>query len=242
MTSVSKALLLLDTFRGMEGEVGVSELARRAGVPKSTAFRLLTHLEQSGYVERAGRCYRLSARLFELGNGPASCRTNGLRNTAKPHLVDLFSATGATVHLATLVDTDVLYVDKIHGRGSIATPAEVGQRRVASTTAVGKSLLAFSPAQTVQAALSRQVSAPTVYSIRQPGRLVEQLRETRRTHLSRDNEESRLGLVCIASPVVVDGRAVAAVSVSLPSSQAPTPQTSAMVRRTAARLARSLDV
>src|SRR5947209_19579992 len=63
--SVMKALQLLDAFRGAGPTLGVSEIARRAGVPKSTAFRLLTHLEQGGYVERSGRDYCLGRHLFE---------------------------------------------------------------------------------------------------------------------------------------------------------------------------------
>ena len=49
--SVTKALQLLDTFRTHGPTLGVSQISR-CGVPKSTAFRLLAYLEQSGFVER----------------------------------------------------------------------------------------------------------------------------------------------------------------------------------------------
>jgi len=57
-SSATKALALLDCFRQNSNPMGVTELARRTGLPKSTAFRLLTHLEEIGYVGRDGRRYQ----------------------------------------------------------------------------------------------------------------------------------------------------------------------------------------
>ena len=240
MASVSKALLLLDSFHDADTELGVSELARRAGVPKSTAFRLLVHLEESGYLERVDRSYRLGWRLFELGNDVAACRPNGLRDIAMPHLVDLHSATSHTVHLAVLEGHDVVYLEKVHGARSVDTPAAVGKRRAASLTAVGKALLAFSGADIIREVLSQPLPVATQYSITQPGRLLEQLRTTRRLHIAHDREESTLGLTCVASPVIVNGRAVAAVSVATGTCQPPTQQTTLLVRRAAAQIASAL--
>ena len=67
-TSVSKALQILDAFRGSGSALGVSDLSRCVGVPKSTTFRLLASLEQGGFVVRTGTKYKLSRRVFELGN------------------------------------------------------------------------------------------------------------------------------------------------------------------------------
>src|SRR6478752_7730681 len=82
MTSVGKALELLAAFRGTIPELGVSELARRAGMPKSTAFRLLADLERAGFVARSGAKYRLGLSLFELGSRVGFCRPHGLRDVA----------------------------------------------------------------------------------------------------------------------------------------------------------------
>lgn len=239
MASVSKALLLLDSFRDAGAEIGVSELARRAGVPKSTAFRLLSHLEESGYLEHQGGTYRLAWRLFELGNGVTACRRGGLRECAKPHLVDLYTATRATISFAVLEGTDVIYLDKVQGRSSIPTPAAVGDRRPASTTGLGKALLAFSPRDVIQQVIENPLPVATRFSITQPRRLVEQLKQTRRTHLAQDREETQLGLICVASPVLVDGEAVAAVSLSTRTTRL-NEQAPLLLRRTAARIAHDL--
>src|SRR4051794_33922762 len=75
--SATKALQILEAFLGAGPKLGVSEIAPPAGLPKSTAFRLLRQLEQSGYVERTGRHYVLGRRLFELGNAVQICRPQG---------------------------------------------------------------------------------------------------------------------------------------------------------------------
>src|SRR5690606_17835924 len=74
LTSVGKALRLLAAFRGLTPPVGVSELARRSGLPKSTAFRFLADLEEVGFVERVGANYRLGLALFGLGSRVTICR------------------------------------------------------------------------------------------------------------------------------------------------------------------------
>src|SRR5439155_11817975 len=79
-TSVGKALALLDALGSGAASLGVSELARRADLPKSTAFRLLACLEDAGYVDRIGTEYCLGRRLFELGNQIVYCQPSGLRD------------------------------------------------------------------------------------------------------------------------------------------------------------------
>src|SRR5436309_12545663 len=88
-TSVGKALAMLDEL-GTVKSLGVSALARRTDLPKSTVFRLLARLEERGYVERIGKEYCLGRRLFELGNQIAACRPSGLRDIALPYLAELY--------------------------------------------------------------------------------------------------------------------------------------------------------
>ena len=127
--SVTKALRLLDVFRSDGPVLGVSELARQAGVAKSTAFRLLALLEDAELVERDGRGYRLSWRLFELGTSVQRRWPSGLREIAAPWLTEVFvRAGGNVVHLAVLDGTDVLYLDKVSSPRSPRVPTAVGSR------------------------------------------------------------------------------------------------------------------
>ncbi len=122
-TSVGKALALLEAFRTASRPMGVTELARKAQLPKSTAYRLLAILREWGYVDRSGSDYCLGAHLFELGNLVPYCQPRGLREIALPHLVRLYETTHETVHLAVLDETDVLFIEKISGHPSASLPS-----------------------------------------------------------------------------------------------------------------------
>jgi DNA-binding IclR family transcriptional regulator len=214
--SVLKALHLLEVFRGGAPAMGVSEIARQAGVPVSTAYRLLAYLVESGFVTKEGTSYRPGDKLFELGNQVAHSRPQGLRERVAPYLGELYMTTGLTVRLGVLDGPEVVIVDKIVGLRTLPAPTAIGGRVPASCTALGKALLAHQPPEVVQEVLASPLRRTTRHSITAPGRLHRQLQEVRSTRLAFDREESILGQVCIATPLLRDGSAVAAISVSSP--------------------------
>ena len=214
LTSVGKALAILDTFDGAAAYAGISEIARRSGLPKSTAYRLIAALEEQGYVERRGVRYCLGKRLFELGNQVSWCRPRNLRDAALPHMCELFSVTQRTVHLAVLEGTDVLYLEKLQGHEQPNAPTRVGGRVSARTTALGKAMLAFSPPAMIEAALRVPPTLRTQYSIVLPELFYSDLAEVRRAGFAFDREEVRLGLTCVAAPILRKGMAVGAISIS----------------------------
>lgn len=240
--SVTKALQLLDTFRTHGPTLGVSQISRLAGVPKSTSFRLLAYLEQFGFVERDGRGYCLSHRLFELGNSVKLCRPDGLRETAAPHLSDLFVATSgkAAVHLAVLEQTDVVYLEKIAGPQTMRVPTRVGGRMNAACSGLGKAILGFSERATIGAVLDEGLVRRTRYSAADPVSFLQQLRRVRADGVAYDREEVVLGLVCTAAPILVDGRAVGAVSMSGNAIGFNPAQAAPLVQRTATAISRDL--
>lgn len=213
-TSVGKALALLSAF-GSDDALGVTELARRTGLSKSTAHRLLAVLEQWSLVDRQGSRYCLGTRLFELGHQVPHRRAPSLRDVALPYLEDLYELTHETVHLAVIDRTDVLYVEKLYGHNYATSPSKVGGRIPAYCAGLGKAILAFSSPALVRQVIAEGLRARTPYTIVVPSLLIDELREIRRQGVAFDREEVTLGLTCIAAPVLdVAGNAVAAVSVS----------------------------
>jgi DNA-binding IclR family transcriptional regulator len=208
-TSVSKALQLLDAFRMSHGALGVSAIARRAGVPKSTAFRLLSNLETSGYVERRGKDYQLTLRVYELGKQVKNGRARELRELANPFLTELHMRTGWVSHLAILDGIDVVYLDKVSGLRAIRTPTRVGGRMPATCTGLGKALLASSDNETVHRAALVGLKPQTKYSIASPKRLINELLRIKEA----------LGLACVAASVGSRDGMSAAISASGATSQ-----------------------
>ena len=215
--AVDKAFSLLGAF-GEQGGVGlgVSELARRTGLSKSTAFRVLAMLERNAMVERTGTDYRLGARLRELGRTEDSRNQDQIRDALMPFLTELYGMTQHTVHLATLHGTDVVYLAKLYGRRSVTAPSRIGGKLPAHCTAVGKLLLAYEPAAASRA-LSEPLRSLTPRSTCNREELVTDMRAVLRDGVAFDYEGSQLGVNCVAAPVFTrGGRPLAAMSVSAP--------------------------
>jgi len=233
-TSVGKALAVLDVFRGAGAVLGVSQIAERAKLPKSTAHRLLALLVDQGYVERTEGRYRLGRALFELGSMVPDCRPRSLRAIAMPFMVDLYEVTHASVHLAVLDGADVLYIDKIYGHRSIELPSRVGGRVPALCTALGKAMLAFSPPETIDLMLSRPIPRLTTRTVTNPAVMRTMLNQIRLSGLAEDCEGSRLGARCLAAPILSrHGAVIGAVSVSLALSERIHPALPSQLKRAA---------
>ena len=207
-SSATKALALLGCFRPNSTPVGVTELARRTGLPKSTAFRLLTHLEEIGYVERDGRRYRSGWLLLELGTGINSIAPGRMRNISLPHMEDLFAQTRQTVHLGALHDREIIHVAGIRGAQSAVSPIRFGGRGPATCSAMGKIILAHRPPDIIQQVLSGQLERMTRYSISAPGVLFQQLRDARECGYATERDETSVGLAAIAVPIRGAARSV----------------------------------
>src|SRR5262245_27864185 len=215
--AVDKAFSLLVAF-GAQGStgLGVSELARRANLSKSTAFRVLGMLERNAMVERVGTNYRLGVRLHELGAAVYAPGQYQLRDALLPYLTQLFELTKQTVHLAMLHGTDVVYLAKLYGHRTAAAPSRIGGLLPAHCTAVGKVLLAYN-ADAGAAALSVPLSRLTSRSVCDPVLLARDFERIRRDGVALDEQESQIGLHCVAAPIMGrGGRPVAALSVSAP--------------------------
>lgn len=216
-TAVDKAMALLNAF-GEEAliGVGVSELARRADLSKSTAFRLLNLLQNNGAVERAGNNYRLGKMIQDLGATQETAWHGRMRDALTPFLADLYELTKQTVHLAVLDGSDVIYLNKLYGHIQVRSPSRIGGRAPAHCTGVGKMLLAYDHAA-AEEVLSRELIRWTPHTITDPAVLRTELEKARQTNLAFDREEIMVGLNCIAAPVFgSNNKPVAALSVSGP--------------------------
>ncbi|MYU10939.1 helix-turn-helix domain-containing protein [Streptomyces sp. SID8361] len=210
---LGRAVAPLSAFHQDDEYVSLSELARRAGMPKPTAHRLSGQLIDLGMLETGSHGLRLGLRVFELGQ--LVPRQRGLRDAARPHLEDLHRTFGETVHLAVLQGADVVYLDKLTSRITPVAPSRIGGRMPAHATALGKALLAHADPQVRDAVLASPLERRTPRTIVMRGLLARELGRVRTEGIACEYEESAPGLVCVAHPVRDDsGRVIAAVSVS----------------------------
>ncbi|MFD9890800.1 IclR family transcriptional regulator [Amycolatopsis sp. NPDC059027] len=230
---------LLGAFRPGDDTLGVSELARRTGLAKTTVHRLTGHLVDTGLLEREGTAVRLGLRLFEIGQ--LAVRRRGLVEAARPYLADLREATRNTVHLAVLEGTEVVYLDIVRGPDAPSLPSRIGGRFPAHATGVGKAILAHAPESVVAAVIDAGLPRVSTRTITAPGLLRRQLTRIREEGIAFEREESGVGVVCAASPLVdAHGTAVAAVSISGWANRMRTERVAPAVRTVALALSRAL--
>ncbi|MEW2355042.1 IclR family transcriptional regulator [Spirillospora sp. NPDC029432] len=238
-TYLHRVVAVLGAFKGEENAVGAAELARRTGLPKSTVHRIVLSLVEEGLLERHGSEVRLGLRLFEIGQRVP--RQRALRDAARPYMYDLREATRQTIHLAVLEGSEVVYVDILASAGGPPLPSRVGGRLPAHATGVGKAILAFSPQETVRAVLEGDLPRLSERSTVAPGLLARELAGIRRAGVAYDHEESGLGVVCAAGPVLgFDGEVLGALSISGWSNRMRLDQVSPAVHTAARALSRTL--
>jgi DNA-binding IclR family transcriptional regulator len=235
---LGKAFAILGAFSHGPRLLSLSQISRLSGVPKSTTHRVLAMLVELGAVERSGTGYRMGDAMFSYGSRSPEV---ALRGAALPHLESLLLQTRQVVHFAVLRKREVLYVERLSTR-PFHSPATVGGRLPAHLTGVGKVLLAYTSAETINRYLDRRLTARTDASITSPDSLRHELARIRNLGIAFDHAEAARGLHCVAAPVRISGRAVAAVSVAYPSSAGSGQSLIEPVRTAAARIASSLPL
>ena len=213
--TVTRALRLLSELS--EGERSLDQLAEVLGVHKTTALRLLQSLEADRFVYRdATYRYHLGAGLFALSS--LAIEQRGIRRIAAPHLAALNAATGQTVHLATYEGGEVVYIDKYDSRHKVRMYSRVGLRAGLHNTAVAKVLLADLPsAERRRVVAGIEFTRHTPRTITGPQQLLAELETVAGQGWAQDHAEHETFINCVGAPVRdASGRAVAAVSISVP--------------------------
>ena len=217
LSSVANSIRLLSSFSGEEDELGITTLAGRLRLAKSTVHRLAATLTAARFLEQnddTGK-YRLGLALFELGS--LVRRRMDVANEARQQLRELLEMTGETVQLGIIDHHSVLYIYEMESRRAIRMAAAVGARAPLHCTAVGKVLLASQSQDYVKQVLDLGLKAFTPKTIVRQEELLEALAEVAQRNYATDDEESETGLRAIASPVRNHtGAVIAAVGLAAP--------------------------
>jgi DNA-binding IclR family transcriptional regulator len=192
---------------------GLGELAADAGLPKSTASRLLGALERNGLVEQEGLrgAFRAGPVMARFAGRGISARR--IVEAAEKPMAALADATGETINVAVAAPGGVEHLAQVESRHYLGTSHWVGRRVPYHCSANGKVLLAFAAAGAAEGPLE----ALTSRTITEPVLLASELATIRREGFATAVDELELGLSAVAAPVLDEsGRAIAALSVSGP--------------------------
>ncbi|MBE9607703.1 IclR family transcriptional regulator [Acetobacteraceae bacterium H6797] len=217
ITAVMHAILALQCIGTQEEELGVNEIARRIGVHKSTASRLLATLESAGFVARSPETGR-----FNIGIGLISLVSPFLAQmevvkAARPVLSHLALDLGETASLGLWTGAEVVMVEQTQGSRPIGQVIRAGGRLPAHATAAGKILLAHLPEAELEAFLAHPLHAETESTRTSREALLPELQAARQRGYAVNVEEHMAGACGIATLIRdAAGHAAASLTLSIP--------------------------
>jgi DNA-binding IclR family transcriptional regulator len=242
--SVERSFAILRCLAG--GPAGVSEIADRVRLPKSTVSRLLSTLTTLGAVEQAGagNDYRIGHGMVDLA--AAAIPGRNLISVARPHLIELVETLGEAAGLAVLDVTDVVYLDQVNVDNPVQVRDWTGERLHPHMVSSGLVLLAHLSEPERERYLARPLEAATPKTTTDPDELRRRLAGVAERGTEWTIDEFVTGISSVAAPVTGAGRqVVAAVHAHGPSYRFPPPgaadevtaQVAAAADRISARLA-----
>src|ERR1700733_10637612 len=234
----SKVVAILLTFQD-GNEHSLTEIARLTCLPVSTAHRLVTELAGWGVLERTEEStFRIGLHIKSIGGQKSY--TPAILESARRILEDLVTAARTGAQLGILTGTDVAYIEKRCDHSPVTTFAQTS-RLPAHATALGKALLAFSPAEILDRVIVSGLNCYTPNTVTDPDRLRQALASIRLTRVAVSRWEYQAGVSEVAGPVFGSGGvAVAALELTVPNLRPDLQMASSVLTIAARSLSREL--
>jgi DNA-binding IclR family transcriptional regulator len=217
-TTITKVCRVLDEFRN-HPSIGITDLAKNAGLLPSDVHRILNSLQSYGYIDQdaATKRYRLGLGMMRLGL--TVFQRNDLREAARPLMQSLSDRLEGSSHMAVYDARamELFLVEQIHFPTTPFFRRRFGATEDSYCTALGRVVLAnMDPAAMSEALRRCSIAKKTEYTITDPAMLEKELAATRRRGYGLDCEECLKGVCCIGAPIHgAKGDVIAAISVSM---------------------------
>jgi DNA-binding IclR family transcriptional regulator len=218
--SVERAFAVLAALTG--GPIGVTEVAERAELPKSTAARMLQSLVREGVVEQlpGDSRYRLGPRIERLAAGLGAARS--VAEVARPHLAELALSIGEAAGLSVPEEQEVHYVEQVDTPNPVGVRDWTGSRVPLHAVSSGLVFLAHRPAAAVDRYLAGPLLALTPRTVTDADVLRERLRAVALAGYAWVHDEFAEGISSVAAGIAdASGEVIAAVHVHGPSYRFP---------------------
>jgi DNA-binding IclR family transcriptional regulator len=226
--SVERAFGVLQCLAS--GPAGVSEIAERTELPKSTVSRLLGTLVDLGAVEQSEvlGVYGLGELIIELSASASPGRN--LFSLARPHLVELVEQIDEAAGLGVLDGTKVYYLDQVDGNHEVQVRDWTGESVDAHVVSSGLVLMAYASSEARAEFVAEPLEAWTENSVTDSALVVHRLDEIGRAGFAWVYEEMSEGLNSVAAPIYNPaGMVIGAVHAHGPSYRFPAPGGAASV-------------
>lgn len=245
MKSVTRSLTVLETVADRQ-PVGVGELSRMLGLPKSTVQRILTTLADAGWMLAEGEPtrWRLSPRALAVGR--KSSGEVDLREAALDHLRKLSEMTAETIHLCVHDGAcGIVLLERIDSPQPVRTFHRLGVVDPLHATASGRAILAFLGPEKIEEYIQQGLPRLTERTIVDPGEVRKELQRVRDLGYAVNNSENRANVCAIGAPVRAPGGfPIASIAMSMPDTRFDSnrvPEWATLIKKSAAAIARSLQ-
>ena len=214
--SLARGLLVIRSFNEDNRRQTLSDVARRTGLNRATARRLLLTLAELGYVSAEDRQFSLAPPVLQLGYAYLSAL--GARAIAQPFLETLAEKFNESCSMTALDGTHVVYVARVPTKRIFSLALGIGSRLPAYVTSMGRVLLSeLSEEEVDQVLVNSDLIALTEKTITDPDLIKLELKKAKTQGWYVLDEELELGIRAVAAPIRGEsGRVVGAINVSTP--------------------------
>lgn len=221
--ALSRGISILEAFNEADPELGITEIARKVDLSKTTTFRLVRTLVALNYlVPTPGNGkYRLGPRVLSLGFNVI--QTMDLKTIAAPHLQALSKQCDETVNMAVLDEDELVYIERIKTQQIVNINLHIGSRLQLYNTAMGRALLSGQSDFWIKDYIERMAvksdAAHPYFDVH--GEKLKKIIETVRIrHYAVNDEDLVKGLRSIAAVVWdADKKIAAAINIAVPSAR-----------------------
>jgi len=222
ITSLDRAVDVLEVLANADTGQTLADIARKTDIPKSTLFRILSTLQNRDCVtlDVDTKAYSLGLKLWGLGS--AFLQETDLDSSAVPYMRDLAEDCEASIFLAIMDGTEVVYIRRMESPNSVMMVQKLGHQAPVYCTATGEAMLAFHSEERREEIIEEMdFAAHTPHTNTDPEEFRRRLRQVRDEGVAVVDGEYNPELLCISAPVLGRRGAVeAAITVALPSSEA----------------------
>lgn len=211
--TVKKALSLLDFFL-QESTMGLTEVSKRSGLSKATTYRLLSSLEEAGFLTKEVERYRLGLKLIHLGSHVLEQMEP--RRVSLPYMVSLRDQTGEAVQFVIRDGDEAVYVEKVDSLNRVRLYTQAGRRAPLYGGASCRLLLAHMDQGGIRDYLRRTRLVPhTPYTITDKTLLMASLEEIHKSGYAISYQELELNTAELAVPLRNHtGQVIASLSIA----------------------------
>jgi len=219
VTSLEKALLILELALDEGRNLSITEISQKLGMGKGTVHRILSTLKARKffYQDNNTKMYGLGVRTLEIGM--VSKREKYLRNAMAPFLMDLHERCKETVNAAVWDYNEIRYIFRLESEEMLRISISAGARFPGHCAATGKIFLSHMSDEDIRQIYGRKnaLKKRTERSIGSVDALIREIEKVRVGKIAVDDEETLVGVYCVAAPVLSpNGECVAAISISAP--------------------------